>query len=81
MPRVWEAQKASMKPSVLINGQSVEIDPATQDFATTIKQLAAARGLAKFTVVADGREIKTHNVPRNFCGLKSIVVKKYDEAA
>ncbi len=77
---VWDAEQASSNPVVRINGQSVEVE-ASQPFAQTIKQLAAAKGLSRFTVKADGTEIKTHNVPETFAGLQMIDVSKYDEAA
>lgn len=80
MTNVWDAEQASANPVVRINGQSVEVE-ADQPFAQTIKQLAAAKGLSRFTVRADGTEIKTHNVPATFSGLKMIEVAKYDEAA
>lgn len=80
MSGVWDAEQASENPVVRINGQSVEVE-STQPFAQTVKQLAAAKGLSRFTVKADGTEIKTHNVPSTFEGLRLIEVAKYDEAA
>ena len=79
--KVWNAKSAAArKPVVKVNGQTIEVE-ATQDFGQTVKQLAAARGLAKFTVRADGREIKGHNVPATFAGIRCVELKKYDEAA
>ncbi len=77
---VWDADSVSTNPVVRINGHSVEVE-ASQPFAQTVKQLAAAKGLSRFTVKADGTEIKTHNVPATFEGLRMIDVSKYDEAA
>lgn len=77
---VWEAGQACTKPVVKVNGQSIEVEPS-QPFQSTVKQLAAARGLAKFTVKADGTEIKSHNIPQTFTGIKLVEIRKYDEAA
>ena len=81
MPReVWDATLPSEKCVVVINGQGTEVDP-DQPFGKTVKQLAGAAGLAKFTVIADGREIRTANMPDDFARLKKVEIKKYDEAA
>lgn len=80
MSNVWDSQPSSKKCVVMINGHSVEVE-ATQPFAQTVKQLAGAKGLKRFTVRADGTEIKGHNTPRTFANLKMVEVKKYDEAA
>lgn len=79
MAGVWES-KTGKKCVVRINGNDVEVD-ADQPFAQTIKSMAGAKGLAKFTVRADGSEIKSTNMPKDFTGLKLVEIRKYDEAA
>lgn len=77
---VWDATLPSEKCVIVINGKGTEVDP-DQSFGKTVKQLAGAAGLAKFTVLADGREIRSANMPDDFAGLRKVEIKKYDEAA
>ena len=77
---VWDATLPSEHCIVVINGQGTEVD-YDQSFGKTVKQLAGAAGLAKFTVIADGKEIRSANMPDDFSGLSKVEIKKYDEAA
>lgn len=78
--RVWDASLPSEKCVVVINGTGTEVD-GDQPFGKTVKQLAGAAGLAKFTVLADGKEIRSANMPDDFEGISRVEIKKYDEAA
>ena len=76
----WETQEVTPKPVVKINGQQAEVE-ASDNFATVVKAMAAAKGLSKYTVIADGAEIHESNAPSTFAGLRVVEIKKYDEAA
>lgn len=73
----WTVEES--RPVVAINGEEIPVDP-DQPFARTVKQIAQAKGLHRFTVLVDGEEITPGQAPENFEGISRVEIKKYDEA-
>lgn len=80
MPSPWETEPVAETAVIKINGVSHAVKP-TDSFGSTVKAMAAAKGLHKFTVLVDGSELNEGRAPRNFSGIKVVEIKKYDEAA
>jgi len=74
----WETPPEP-KPVVKIGDDTIEVEK-TANFVETIMNIAKERGIKRFEVFADGREITQTNPPTDFTDIRVVEIKPLDEA-